>query len=245
MRSLRVAACGGAGLLVLLLGAADVSASASHASRGCAPQRRWLVRWNQTFAARVVRPTAVYRGVGRGPFMHLGTTDAYGFATTVSVVERVQLCKRRWYRVRLAAWPNGATGWVPSTAVHTTRLRARIVVDVSRHRLFFYRRGKLVFASPAAIGKPSTPTPIGTFYVTQRFILTSTTGPYGPRALGISAFSNVLRSWVDGGPIGIHGTNETFSIGQPVSHGCVRLPNAAIIKLFGLTPLGTPVTVRP
>jgi lipoprotein-anchoring transpeptidase ErfK/SrfK len=245
MRILRVAACGTAGLAVLLAGAAGVSASASHASRGCAPERRWLVRWNQTFAARVVRPTAVYRAPGSGAFMRLGIADAYGFATTVSVVERVQMCKRRWYRVRLAAYPNGATGWVPSTAVKTMRLRARIVVDISRHRLFFYRRGKLVIASPAAIGKPSTPTPTGNFYVTQRFILPNDYGPYGPRAIGISAFSNVLRSWRDGGPIGIHGTNERFSIGRPVSHGCVRLPNAFIIKLFGMTPLGTPVTIRP
>ena len=73
----------------------------------------------------------------------------------------------------------------------------------------------------------------------------SATGAYGPRALGISAFSNVLRSWRDGGPIGIHGTDETFSIGKPVSHGCVRLPNDLIIKLFAVTPLGTPVVIQP
>ena len=64
-------------------------------------------------------------------------------------------------------------------------------------------------------------------------------------AIGISAFSNVLRSWRDGGPIGIHGTNETFSIGQPVSHGCIRLPNDVIIRLFAVTPLGTPVVIQP
>jgi lipoprotein-anchoring transpeptidase ErfK/SrfK len=146
--------------------------------------------------------------------------------------------------VRLATFPNGTTGCVRARDLSTTRLRARIVVDISRHRLFLYKAGKLVFTSAAAIGKPSTPTPRGSFFVTQRFVVSPTTGPYGPRALGISAFSNVLRSWRDGGPIGIHGTNEGFSIGMPVSHGCVRLPNDRVIALFKVTPLGTPVLIR-
>ncbi len=176
--------------------------------------------------------------------MRLPVADRYGFQTTVSLLERVKSCHGRWYRVRLAAWPNGATGWVRSTDVKTTRLRARILIDVSQHRLYFYKAGRLVLRSPAAIGKPSTPTPLGSFFVTQRFVVSPTTGPYGPRALGISAFSDVLRTWTDGGPIGIHGTNERFSIGKPVSHGCVRLPNVRMISLFQRTPLGTPVLIR-
>jgi lipoprotein-anchoring transpeptidase ErfK/SrfK len=214
------------------------------AARSCAPQERWLVRWDSTFAATVKRPTAIYRSPGRTPFMDVGTTDAYGFRTTLQVIERVQMCKTRWYRVRVAARPNGATGWVSSKAVRTTRLRTRIVIDLSRHHLFLYKRGQMALSSPVAIGKPSTPTPLGSFYVTQRFIVTSPNGPYGPRAIGISAFSDVLRNWVDGGPIGIHGTNEPFAIGNSVSHGCVRMPNDKIIRLFDLTPLGTPVQIR-
>ena len=108
-----------------------------------------------------------------------------------------------------------------------------------------YKRGKLALSTPAAVGKPGTPTPIGRFYITQRFILTNPHGPYGSRALGISAFSDVLRSWRDGGPIGIHGTNEPFSIGKAVSHGCIRLPDAAIVRLFKQVPLATPVIIRP
>jgi lipoprotein-anchoring transpeptidase ErfK/SrfK len=122
--------------------------------------------------------------------------------------------------------------------------RLRIVVDVSSRRLFLFRGAAVVLNVPAAVGKPSTPTPIGHFYVTQRFVLPNASGPYGPRALGISAFSNVLRSWRDGGPIGLHGTNEPFSVSRPVSHGCVRLANDAIVRLFRITPLGTPVLIR-
>ena len=120
----------------------------------------------------------------------------------------------------------------------------RIVVDVSSHKLFLYKRGRLVLSTPVAVGKSSTPTPRGRFYITQRFVLTNPNGPYGARALGISAFSDVLRSWRDGGPVGIHGTNEPFSIGRPVSHGCVRLPEHAMLDVFRQVPLATPVIIR-
>jgi lipoprotein-anchoring transpeptidase ErfK/SrfK len=223
--------------------AAGGSAAGSNAA-GCPTTSKWLASWRTTFAARVLRPTAVYRRPWRTPFMRLARADRYGFPTTVSVLQRVQNCQGRWYRVRLATWPNGATGWVRSKDVNTTRLHARIVIDVSQHRLYFYKAGRLVLQSAAAIGKPSTPTPLGSFFVTQRFIVSPTTGPFGPRAIGLSAFSNVLRSWTDGGPIGIHGTNEPFSIGNPVSHGCVRLPNDRILRLFAMTPLGAPVLIR-
>jgi lipoprotein-anchoring transpeptidase ErfK/SrfK len=52
-----------------------------------------------------------------------------------------------------------------------------------------------------------------------------TNGPYGPAALGISAFSNVLTGWAQGGPIAIHGTNAPWSIGRAVSNGCIRVPS--------------------
>jgi lipoprotein-anchoring transpeptidase ErfK/SrfK len=219
------------------------SARATPAHR-CATSSRWLASWSHTFAGRVRKPLTAYRQPGAMPFMRLSTADAYGFPTTLSVLERFRRCGVSWYRVRLPARPNGVVGWVLSKEVKTTRLSARILVDLSRHRLFFYRHGRIVLRSPVAIGKQSTPTPRGRFYVTQRFIVTTPGGPYGPRALGISAFSDVLRSWRDGGPIGIHGTNEPFSIGEPVSHGCIRMPNPMIVRLFKLTPLGTPVVIR-
>jgi lipoprotein-anchoring transpeptidase ErfK/SrfK len=238
-------------VLVAVLAAAAIAVGLATAggvtqarAGGCKTSSKWLASWRQTYAARVVRPTTAYRRPGGSAFRQLAIADPYGFPTTVSVLERVQTCKARWYRVRLAMWPNGTTGWVRSSDLTTTRLHARIVVDISRHRVFLYKSGRVVFTSAAAIGKPSTPTPRGTFFVTQRFVVSPTTGPYGPRALGISAFSDVLRSWRDGGPIGIHGTNEPFSIGAPVSHGCVRLPNDRMIALFKLTPLGTPVLIR-
>ncbi|HEY0415149.1 MAG TPA: L,D-transpeptidase [Gaiellaceae bacterium] len=224
--------------------AAGAAAGSTSSAAGCPAASRWLVHWDSTIAGRVVRPATLYRRPGRGVVGTLGVADRYGFPTTVSVLERRTLCSSRWYRVRYTTWPNGASAWVRSGDLVTTRLRSRIVVDVSRRRLFLFRRGRVVLSTPAAVGKGATPTPIGWFFITQKFVVDPATGPYGPRAIGISAFSNILRSWRDGGPIGIHGTNERFSVGKPVSHGCVRLPNAAIMKLFAVVPLGTPVVIR-
>ena len=69
-------------------------------------------------------------------------------------------------------------------------------------------------------------------------------GPFGPGAVGVSAFSNVLTGWTQGGPIAIHGTNAPWSIGKAVSNGCIRIPNPVMAKLFRLTLSGTPVLIR-
>jgi lipoprotein-anchoring transpeptidase ErfK/SrfK len=101
-----------------------------------------------------------------------------------------------------------------------------------------------VLSSVAAIGSSATPTPLGRYYVNQRLVPSDPNGPFGPGAVGISAFSPVLTGWAQGGPIGIHGTNQPWSIGHAVSNGCIRLPNPVAKRLFFATPEGTPVIIR-
>jgi lipoprotein-anchoring transpeptidase ErfK/SrfK len=72
-----------------------------------------------------------------------------------------------------------------------------------------------------------------------------TNGPFGPGAIGVSAYSNVLTGWTQGGPVAIHGTNEPWSIGRAVSNGCIRLPNDTLRKLFAVAVAGTPVIIHP
>jgi lipoprotein-anchoring transpeptidase ErfK/SrfK len=67
---------------------------------------------------------------------------------------------------------------------------------------------------------------------------------YGPLAFGTNARSPTLTDWPHGGVIGIHGTNRPDLIPGRVSHGCVRLTNAAIQRLGKLMPIGTAVTIR-
>ncbi|MEN0101818.1 MAG: L,D-transpeptidase, partial [Curtobacterium sp.] len=76
-------------------------------------------------------------------------------------------------------------------------------------------------------------------------LLAPTNDGYGPYAYGTTAFSDVLNSFGGGpGQIGLHGTNDSSSIGSGASHGCVRMHNADITALAKLLPLGTPFQVR-
>lgn len=107
-----------------------------------------------------------------------------------------------------------------------------------------YDRGREILSARAAIGSSRTPTPTGRYYVNQRLVPDDASGPFGPGAIGISAFSDVLTGWTQGGPIAIHGTNRPDLIGQAVSNGCVRVRNDLLRRLFARTLAGTPVTVR-
>lgn len=42
----------------------------------------------------------------------------------------------------------------------------------------------------------------------------------------------------------IHGTNHEENIGEPVSHGCIRMRNADLVELFEQVGLDTPVLIK-
>ncbi len=151
-----------------------------------------------------------------------------------------------WIETYLPERPNEATGWVPAGDVTLSLDPYAIVVSLGERLLTLYKAGAAVFSTPVAPGEPSSPTPQGYFYVAEVIRVTDSGSPYGPYALGTSAFSNTYYSF-DGGPgqIAIHGTNEPWLIGGYASHGCVRLPNAAITTVATQVPAGTPVDIGP
>ncbi len=153
-------------------------------------------------------------------------------------------CSLLWFRVQLPIRPNGSVGYVRASSLHVYAVASRIVVDVAAKRLTLFVHGKPTLTAAVAVGSPATPTPTGRYYVNQRLVPSDTSGPYGPGAVGVSAFSNVLTGWAQGGPIAIHGTNEPWSIGHAVSNGCIRLPNATLRTVFRLAGTGTPVIIR-
>jgi lipoprotein-anchoring transpeptidase ErfK/SrfK len=150
----------------------------------------------------------------------------------------------RWFRALLPVRPNGTTGYLPARALRLSATPYRIVVDRARFRLGLFRGCSLVRTFRVGVGKPSTPTPAGSFYVTALLRPRRTGTVYGAYAFGLSAFSSVIRSWRWGGVIGLHGTNEPGSVGRGESHGCIRMRNADIASLARILPLGTPVTIR-
>jgi lipoprotein-anchoring transpeptidase ErfK/SrfK len=198
------------------------------------------------YAAAVLRSARAYRAPGSRPFARFGKRNVNGAQTIFGVLGRTvdARCRTRWYEAQLPLKPNGATGWVRARDVAIGKVRTRLVVDLSARNLTFFRNGRPLLRTVTAIGSSATPTPTGRYYVDQRLIPTDTAGPFGPGAIGISAFSEVLTGWVQGGPIAIHGTNAPWSIGQAVSNGCIRVRNTVLRRLFAATPAGTPVIIR-
>jgi L,D-transpeptidase catalytic domain len=191
------------------------------------------------------RAVAYARPYGR-PIARFGRLNVNRVPTVFGVIGvRVDDgCRPAWYRVRLPRKPNGVMGWVRAKDVEVLPVRTRIVVDLSDRRVTLYRSGRRVLTTRAAIGSSATPTPTGSYYVNQRLVPTDPTGPFGPGAIGISAFSEVLTGWTQGGPIAIHGTNRPDLIGQAVSNGCIRVRNDVLRRLFAVAISGTPVLVR-
>ncbi len=105
-----------------------------------------------------------------------------------------------------------------------------------------FREGKTIFSARIGVGKPSTVTPAGEFYVLEK--LRAVGNPiYGPFALGTSAYAPTLSEWPGGGVVGIHGTNEPQLIPGRPSHGCIRMRDADVARLWSLIGLGTPIEI--
>lgn len=199
------------------------------------------------YAAIVRSHAEVARRPFGGPSLaRFGRMNQNGVPTVFSVrgVRLDARCRPSSYLVQVPIRPNGVTGWVSAAEVDVATVTTRIVVDVSARQLTLFRSGRPVLQATVAVGSPATPTPLGHFYVNQRLVPSDPNGPYGPGAVGVSAFSNVLTGWAQGGPIAIHGTDEPWSIGHAVSNGCIRLPNATLRRVFATALAGTPVVIR-
>lgn len=149
-----------------------------------------------------------------------------------------------WVQVLLPIRPNGTTAWVSLDDVDTSINPYSIEVDVDDFELTIKRHNAVYMQAPVGIGNGDTPTPVGSFFLTDLLKTSDPSGIYGPFAYGLSGYSETLTSFNGGeGVIGIHGTNEPWALGTNVSHGCVRVDNAVIEAMATFLPLGTPVTI--
>jgi lipoprotein-anchoring transpeptidase ErfK/SrfK len=152
---------------------------------------------------------------------------------------------RPWLHVRLPGRPSGHKGWIPADRTVRTSTAWQISIDLSERRVTVYHHGRARHRFRAVVGKPSTPTPRGRFFIEEALALSSR-DPGGPFALATSARSRVLQEF-DGGPgqIAIHGTNNlSGALGTAASHGCVRLSTRAITWLAERIGSGVPLTIR-
>ena len=123
-------------------------------------------------------------------------------------------------------------------AVTTKRV---IVVSLEDHKLALVEDGKVKKIYTVAVGKPSTPSPVGTFTIARRVmnptyshegrvVPPGPNNPVGTRWMGLS---------IPG--YGIHGTNVPSSIGKAASHGCIRMARKDLEELYPMVEVGDTV----
>jgi lipoprotein-anchoring transpeptidase ErfK/SrfK len=126
-------------------------------------------------------------------------------------------------------------------AAAQTRSHRLLVVSLEDRKLALVEDGQVKKVYPVAVGKPSTPSPVGTFTIERRvvnptyshdgrFVPPGPGNPVGTRWMGLSIHG-----------YGIHGTNEPHSIGKAASHGCIRMAKADLEELYPLVEVGDTV----
>ncbi len=126
----------------------------------------------------------------------------------------------------------------------------RLVLKLGERRVYLYEGEQVKSSYPVAIGRPGWETPTGKFKVTQMLEhpgwTSPLTGEQMPPGTDNPLGERWIAFWTDGvNSIGFHGTPNPESVGQAVSHGCVRMLNEDIRKIYELVQVGTPVTVEP
>jgi len=124
-------------------------------------------------------------------------------------------------------------------------MSSKIIVNLPSCTLEYYENDTLIKEYPVAIGKQSTPTPRGVFYINDKevnpwwyppnskgYVVTS--GPQNPLGYRWMGFE---------GNYGIHGTNAPWSIGSVISNGCIRMHEEDVEELFPQIQYNTPVYI--
>jgi L,D-transpeptidase catalytic domain len=193
----------------------------------------------------VLHPTAtrvIYARPGGAAVAALPTTQL-GSPTWIPVVQS----QRGWDRVLLPSRPNRSTGWIylGGGGIQVDSDAYRIEVNLASDRLTVSDGRRRLGSWAVAVGAAGTPTPTG-----RTFLLASVAPvhpTYSPLILPLGLHSKALGTF-DGGPgtVGLHGWPDPAVFGHAVSHGCVRVP-AAALRVLSQVPMGSSVmiTVSP
>lgn len=126
-----------------------------------------------------------------------------------------------------------------------------ILVRRAKTHLWLYSGSKVQFSVDCAVGQPRYPTPLGTWKIIDKNPAPSWNNPGSAWAVNMPSHippgpSNPLglrALYLNADGIRIHGTSNIGSIGTPASHGCIRVANGQIVKLYPLVPIGTTVYI--
>lgn len=215
--------------------------------------------------------TTAWSNVRTGPSTTYSIVTTYAPNTTVTVYASVsgQVVWggiSTWYRISsLSSSPRyiygglvisgggGGTGGSPSPVGKV------IVVDLSQQWLYAYQNGQQVFNAAVLTGRPSLPTPVGTYHVFAKLHPTTfySPWPYGSPYWYPPTYINYALEFRAGGFFlhdsswhSVYGPGTNGWHYDPVygwqwgSHGCVSMPYSAAAWLYNWAPIGTTVIVR-
>jgi len=229
-----------AALLLGTTGSATAATTPPHSTRSSAQGTQQLAFLDHATEA-YANPSRASKPIQRVN----GTRPITGEQTVLPVIAHATNANgTAWLRVLLPGRPNSHTGWITARTTTPGLTNWQITVHLSKRQVTVRWDGKVRRTFKAVVGKPSTPTPQGRFFVEENVALGSQ-GVGAPYALALSARSNVLQEF-DGGPgqIAFHGTNNIGGIpGTAASHGCMRLNTPDITWLADHIGPGTPVTI--
>jgi lipoprotein-anchoring transpeptidase ErfK/SrfK len=190
--------------------------------------------------AQLAHPTELRARPGGRVVARLSTKTVFGSPEVMWVARHAG----RWLGVVTPQAGNNHVGWIRASAASLSRVTWELRVSLSTRKVTVLDRGHVAQRYTVAIGAPDAPTPTGRFAVTDRLLTGNPAGPYGCCILALSATApHAIQGWSGGNRIAIHSTPETGSIGEAVSHGCLRLTLAEGRWLVNHIPLGTPTLI--
>ncbi len=127
-----------------------------------------------------------------------------------------------------------------------------LVADRPDFQLKLYKNLRLVHTYTVAVGAVGFDTPAGLYHIQNKAVDPAWTVPHSAWAGDLAGKvipggtpDNPLKArWLgifDGA--GIHGTDETYSLGHAASHGCIRMAISDVIDLYPQVPVGTPIYI--
>ncbi|MEQ8840355.1 MAG: L,D-transpeptidase [Acidimicrobiales bacterium] len=175
--------------------------------------------------------------------LEFAITNPTYFGNPLALMVTDRTADGRWLRVQVPVRPNGTEAWIRTEDAEVTSHRFRAEVDLTARALTVWNGEEVVAETSVVIGTPTTPTPVGRFFVND-FVEKWEGSAYGPDILSLSGFSEALETFGGGIPvIAIHGTNRPELMGGAHSNGCIRIPNDIVAALAETVPVGTPVEI--
>lgn len=176
-------------------------------------------------------------------------------ATAVALISWPGLALGQTARLdsRLSSEPDAAAAELPDLREFDRYApqdqRVNVLLKLDRRKLYVFQGQKLVASFPVAVGRPGFATPTGDFTVFEMIVNPAWQNPRTGEVETPGIDGSLGLRWIGffemaHGVIGFHGTPNVASIGQAASHGCVRMRNEDVVKLYELVKIGTAVRVE-